>query len=543
MPLFQIKGVFFKAEEKKAYYIFIFRIIWWIISIIGLIYMYKNDMITERRIENWIFILVTILVYTFILKLFKWYSYEKEFKNNFLKKDENGKFEKYDNVDVEILERFSKEERNNEKFQVYKKKWIKKIKIALILSKTLNPIFWFWVRMNVNLIFFYRWINWKFYKHKIFRKVVFFVTMYCINNPMLIVWWFYYRTIAKWKYLQLYEIIFRRVAGWLTTIIWITVLGDEFYYFYRGKEIFIIMFIYIILIIIGINWKKIQKRKWNFEITIKNLIEMRIRATGLGSIIGFSSHFSTQYEETIYDYYTYHNFYKFDKKKRFLIEQVPQTLVEMMNEIKYQPSIKCFISLSVCTIYCINNKLYYAKKFYKNEKNRKIAMQYENFYFDRLKENCFLQWDIVKYIFKDENACDQYSFNIEDNGFAWIHWKLEEKFDFYYGNDKFYEVVNINNIDNTYMDLKEKIYYFTDKIWPIDRELEYYCWGWQYEIEQRLGEEEDMTEYAKKRENIIERNKEYQQRIEEFKKEWKSKNSGINKKVIKESKEIENYLF
>lgn len=506
-----------EGQKKKAYLKLMYNVIKWILSFIGLYYLYINNMITEERIIIWIIIFIFIILYIFIAKVIQFiinYEFEKDFAQY---SEQSGVF---------LLRRLSIEEKKQDKFKKLKEKWTKILKITIILSKIINPLFWILTQINVNWIFFCRWFNWKFYRFENFRKFIYFIFLYCFNYPILILYWFFYRILSSLIYESIYKLIFQRFTNLCVNSIWIWILGEEVYYFYRDQGILFIIFflfiIYVFLILLSIYNLQIQKIKTEFDIRFIRILANRINSTILGQIIDVNYTFSFLNEFVVDDYYAYRSLGN-NRMRSLLFKIVPDTILEMMNEIKYKPSFLYLAYLNNFNFYFSWNGLYFGKRFFKNEKNRELARQYEEEYFGKIKETLFMQWDILEYVFQTK---DVVNWIVVDKYNWWFDYKedIAALVGDYKNKEKYYKLIsNYKNIDKKFLDFGENLETFCDKIWFNDLEYVYKFNRWEIEILEII--KEDYIDIPLNNYTLIkdERYNEYKDRFILIQNEWSNK--------------------
>jgi hypothetical protein len=130
-----------ESYNWRAFYLLLFNVIKWILSFIGLYYMYNHNLITELKIIAFFSIFFIVIFYILLIKFVRWYL-NYIWERDFCCWDEETKYH--------FLKRLTKEEKQKQEFQKLKERWVKILKISIILSKIINPLFWILTQININ---------------------------------------------------------------------------------------------------------------------------------------------------------------------------------------------------------------------------------------------------------------------------------------------------------------------------------------------------------------------------------------------------------
>ena len=145
------------------------------------------------------------------------------------------------------IERWVNNLMEREEKEVVKERLIKYIKIMLKVSIIINPILYSIVWIEIKLIYFFRWINYYWFNYMWINKVIYFIIMKMIIKPILLIYYYFYKLLGRWKEMTFVELIFRRAEGLIISIVIMSDIYKSIINYLGYEKIIIISYIIIII--------------------------------------------------------------------------------------------------------------------------------------------------------------------------------------------------------------------------------------------------------------------------------------------------------
>jgi len=197
-----------------------------------------------------------------------------------------------------------------------------------------------------------------------------------VIRPILVVYWLYYKTLARWKEIGVINILLKRIEGLILSIL---IMTDIYGYIFKAIGVIgVILMVYIGLVIITYKYEEINKffDKNLIIININNVEKMRNNLTIIGTIINNLIQLLRDLLEEIEVHDYFHKYFP-DKVNKLLKFEVgiPMKLEFFEIEIKNKISRCMYASLSEKLSSRVSNmeEWYLRMLQYKKEENIKIA--------------------------------------------------------------------------------------------------------------------------------------------------------------------------
>lgn len=481
-----------------------------------LIFLLWKEMLSIEKLIKYLIIILFILIYLFIVYTIKLILIENWLEEN-------------------------KKKYNSEKGIIEKEKIIEKISNGfnklLYVYIYINPVLSLFLYYFENQLYYFRWVNYKLRKFWILKYIHYYFihSLYIlVIYPIMLMFWFYYKIIKRWKEYSLTELLFRRTEGLILSILIFSDLYKGIYKYINEYNIYLI--IYLVLIVIvqfiliynKILFKKFEKYYQNFHIKfsingiikyqrnesiiigelLKNIIELLKKEDK--NRLNFSNYFNYNYDYTLLENFRKENLILFYIDENFLIEE------------KYKPSYNYYRKL----VYIFNDidtdhNWIYLKRL-KKEENIKIYKEYYEYKLKCIKIKFFLIWSIEEYI------------GIENVYLEWFEvYNTNCSFYLELKNDNIEEYFNINK-EEKFLDISgdKEILYNLLRECSMKTKKEY-----NYINNIKICDLERIDYQYETRELMEEYKKEYEKWYKNIRQEWEKKKEerGINN-LIKELK-------
>lgn len=484
-----------------------------ILLLIFVIYLYYIGLITNERILR--FTIILIIIYLYLV-----------FSRNFTRIVNliisHGFFKKYINIRWE--------ERKKDLDFRRKIKFLNIIvKIMYFLTIISNPLLYIYIHVYVRLFYFFRWINWKIEDWKKLRRLIYVVIIDFIMFPPFIVWLFLYKIIIRWKRLGMINIFFKRLEGFIFSIL---ILTNFIEYFIKNIGIInLILIFYFCLVIISVkkNW---FKKYSDIDLTLFGLLRLRSSIDLLnihGELELLTNNISRLGERTISNYYVLNNF-NIDILKRVELNFWLFDYESIQKEIKYKPSFFVYNDFYTSLIYILPYTWFNKMWGYKQEKNKLYFKKVWELTKQDMKKLLFKIWEMESYLGFNENY-KKYLFVKLDRSIEYGHglYKPELK----------QECWNIEDKPANFWEFSENLEEFIDIALVFDKDYINEAYIMDKDI-LNSNDEEDADQYmlGLVRSEEVEKKKlkfdeayteEMTTFLEECKREWEEKNFAKNK--------------
>ena len=356
--------------------------------------------------------------------------------------------------------------------EIVKKKLIKYIEIMLKISIIINPVLYSIIWMEKKLIYFFRWINYYWFNYMWINKVIYFIIMKMIIKPILLIYYYFYKLLGRWKEMTFVELIFRKAEGLIISIVIMSDIYKSVINYLGYEKIIIISYIIIIIMCVleDVIFKYLIK---DFRMFINYIIKLKNKNTIIfdikGKILKILKEKYNILEDNEKEVSKLNNYY-LDSAGKEIFKDLSlygwfflsiDDKKQIFKEIKYQPSFVIY-----CLLYDIffkNSDLFFYYNILinlKDETEKEIILNIINEYKELWKKILFEIWEIEDYLGIDSYKYIKY---VDD------YYRLDQDIEEY----KYYEEENFkveNKVEKEkYKDLKENFDYYSVLLWQINR--------------------------------------------------------------------------